>query len=95
MSGAAGRVRWTIRFSGEVQGVGFRYQTEHAARRFEVAGYVRNLADGSVEAVAEGEPDELRRFTAAVEEVMGGRIRERQYSQSPGTGEFQGFHIRY
>jgi len=39
---------------GIVQGVGFRYFTRRAARDLNLAGYVRNRADGSVEAVARG-----------------------------------------
>lgn len=40
--------------SGEVQGVGYRFFAQRAAARHQVFGYVRNCADGTVEAVAEG-----------------------------------------
>ena len=40
---------------GMVQGVGFRYNTQHEARRLGLSGYARNLDDGSVEVVACGE----------------------------------------
>ena len=40
--------------SGEVQGVGYRFFAQRAAARHQVAGYVRNLADGRVEVFAEG-----------------------------------------
>jgi acylphosphatase len=47
-------VRRRVRISGRVQGVGFRESCRHEARRLGVAGTVRNLGDGSVEAVFEG-----------------------------------------
>jgi acylphosphatase len=49
--------------SGTVQGVGYRYFVQRAARRFGLAGYVRNLSDGRVEVYALGDPavlDQLR-----------------------------------
>jgi acylphosphatase len=52
--------------SGRVQGVGFRYFTEAAAMRENVAGWVRNLADGRVEAVLEGDQDSVDRVEAAM-----------------------------
>ena len=52
--------------SGRVQGVGFRYFALDAARRDGLQGYVTNRADGSVEAVAEGEAEALERFERAL-----------------------------
>lgn len=44
---------------GFVQGVGFRFAVERAARTRRVAGWVRNRPDGTVEAVLEGDPDDV------------------------------------
>ena len=44
--------------TGRVQGVGFRYFTQRVAARYQVLGYVRNLEDGRVEALAQG-PEKL------------------------------------
>ena len=68
---------------------------EHAARGFSVEGYVRNLADGRVEVVAEGSPEQVGGFLSAVEELMAGYIRERRASLEPATGEFDGFGVRF
>jgi acylphosphatase len=53
--------------SGIVQGVGFRFFTQDAAERLRLSGYVRNLADGRVEAYAIGTPQQLADFRAALE----------------------------
>ena len=47
---------------GVVQGVGYRYNVKHAAMKHKVKGYVKNLDDGRVEVVAEGEEDSLAIF---------------------------------
>ena len=48
--------------SGLVQGVGFRYFAQRAAARHQVVGYVRNLEDGRVEALAEGPAEAVEGF---------------------------------
>ena len=52
--------------SGRVQGVGFRFFAERAARSFGVKGWVRNLPDGRVETVVEGEEDAVTRYLEKV-----------------------------
>ena len=52
--------------SGRVQGVGFRYFAADAARREGLSGSVRNLDDGRVEAIADGESDSVVRFERAL-----------------------------
>ena len=73
-------------YSGRVQGVGFRYTAQHLAAGYAVAGYVRNLPDGDVELVAEGEADEVQRFLDSVADQMAGCIRDHTIHDEPTTG---------
>lgn len=56
--------RWLI--AGRVQGVGFRWYTIRKAEECGVAGWVRNLPDGRVEAVAKGKRDSIAAFDAVL-----------------------------
>jgi acylphosphatase len=81
-------VRYTLYFSGRVQGVGFRATTRDVARDFAVAGYVQNLDDGRVLLVAEGDEAELDRFLAKLQSVMGQYIKSQTLAKSAATGEY-------
>lgn len=52
--------------TGRVQGVGFRWHVRETARRESLAGWVRNLSDGSVEMVARGDPCSVQRLESSV-----------------------------
>lgn len=52
--------------SGRVQGVGFRYHVHDVARHEGVTGYVRNLPDGRVEALVEGDVEAVTRVERAI-----------------------------
>jgi len=84
----------TVYFSGRVQGVGFRYQTLHVAREFDVAGRVQNLPDGRVLLEVEGTVDQVRDFIIAVGERMEGYIRKVERTETQRAPQFQGFSIR-
>ncbi len=53
-----------LRIDGRVQGVGYRYALQHEAVRLGITGWVRNRADGSVEALAQGPQQALDTLTA-------------------------------
>ncbi|HWL91949.1 MAG TPA: acylphosphatase [Phycisphaerae bacterium] len=89
------RIRRQILYSGRVQGVGFRYTATAVSRDYPVAGYVKNLSDARVEVVAEGEPSELDRFQAALEEKMRCYVQQSTVRESDATGEFSGFTVRH
>ena len=78
-------IRRTVHYSGAVQGVGFRWTAVRVAGRFDVTGYVRNLDDGRVELVAEGEPAEIDAFLEAVAARMGEYISHSEIHDSIPT----------
>ena len=84
----------TVTFTGHVQGVGFRYATLQVAKEFEVAGYVKNLADGRVLLEAEGRNRVVDEFVNAVGERMHGYVRKIERVQQTRAPEFKGFEIR-
>lgn len=86
--------RKTIYFFGNVQGVGFRYTACSIASRFAVTGYVRNIRNGSVELVVEGNVGEIDRFLNTLRDRMSGLIDREEMSESPSTSEFTSFEIR-
>ena len=87
--------RLHIYYSGMVQGVGFRYTAQDAASYLGLTGWVKNLRDGRVEVVAEGEEGLLERFIQEIEASMGRYIRGADTYRSEATGEFSNFEIRF
>ena len=57
-------------FSGRVQGVGFRFQVVSIAKGFNLTGFVRNLNDGRVELLAEGDESEVLSFLKVIESEL-------------------------
>jgi len=79
---------------GRVQGVGFRYFAAREARRLEVSGVVRNLADGAVEVEAEGERATLERLLEALHTgPRAARVASVDVHWSEGTARHRGFEI--
>ena len=95
VTGAHRFQRRVVHYTGHVQGVGFRYTTLAIAKRYRVAGYVRNLSDGGVELLAEGDASELDKFLAEVEQSLGQFVRDCHVEKGVATGEFAGFAIRH
>lgn len=67
--------RRRIRYTGRVQGVGFRATARSIAAGFSVSGWVRNEPDGSVVLEVQGEPGEVDAMLAAVRRALGAYIR--------------------
>ncbi len=88
------RRRRIVTYSGHVQGVGFRYTARTVAAGFEVVGTIRNLPDGRVELVIEGDRAELEAFCLALRDAgLAGFIRDEAVSWADATNEFRGFEV--
>ena len=59
-------VRKHIRFTGRVQGVGFRYRAKYAASGMGITGWVRNEWDGSVEMEAQGTVEQINQMLVMI-----------------------------
>ncbi len=83
-----------VYYSGNVQGVGFRYSVKSVATGYEVTGTVRNLPDGRVELIAEGLKDELEAFRQGVRDAgLEHFIRNEEVRWSEASQNFRGFEI--
>jgi len=90
------KTRAHVIISGRVQGVFFRSETKREAERHGVKGWVRNLSDGRVEAVFEGEEESVTRLVEFCERVPpDAEVTSATVIWEHYRGEFKGFEIRY
>ena len=88
------KVRKHIYFSGQVQGVGFRYRATNAARANGLTGWVDNLWDGRVEMEVQGELSEIREMIREIQDGSFICIEDYQMEDLPVTEEEWGFYAR-
>jgi acylphosphatase len=90
------KTRAHVFVSGRVQGVFFRSETKHKAESHNVKGWVRNLPDGRVEAVFEGEEEAVKALIEFCKRgPSGARITNVDLRWENFTGEFDAFKVRY
>lgn len=92
MSGRA--VRQHIFFSGQVQGVGFRYRSAALARSLGLTGWVRNLWDGRVEMEVQGELSAIRKLLTQLRFQRFIRIEGMEAAELPPVPKEREFSIR-
>lgn len=81
--------------SGRVQGVGFRFFAERAARELGVHGWVRNMPDGTVETLAEGTPEAVQGYLERLRRgPRGGKVTSVAEEES-APGGLSSFQITY
>lgn len=90
------RKRVHVFISGWVQGVFFRLSAQELAQRSGVTGWVRNLRDGRVEAVFEGEEEAVERLVAWCHRgPPGAEVKDVDVTYEDYTGEYDSFSMRY
>jgi len=90
------KVRVHIVVSGRVQGVFYRSETQEKAQQLGVSGWVKNLSEGRVEAVFEGERAKVEQMVEwAKKGPSGAIVNDLDLSWEEYQGEFNSFEIRY
>ena len=89
-------VQLYVLITGKVQGVGFRNFTQMNAKQLGINGYAKNLPNGKVEVVAEGDKAQLDALIALLEKgPRYARVDSLEVKENPFTGEYKTFGIRY
>lgn len=82
--------------SGSVQGVWFRHNTNRVANKLGLAGFVRNLPDGNVEVIAEGDEEKLNELIAFCKKgPEGANVEDVKIEYQKPKNEFKAFSIKY
>lgn len=82
-------------FKGRVQGVGFRYTVHRIARQYDLSGYVKNMSNGSVEALFQGTETHIAGCMQDIEESFSGYIRETKSADQPVSSHYDDFKIAF
>ena len=87
--------RLHVCIAGRVQGVGFRFATQRQALRLGLSGWVRNRADGCVEAEFEGARQELQQMLEWCRQgPMFASVNQVDAQWESGPSRYEGFHVR-
>jgi len=90
------QTRIAVIVEGRVQGVGFRHFTYKAALRLGLTGWVRNLPDGAVEAVAQGPQEKIEEWLTALKEgPPASRVKGLTIRRGGNEEAFDKFEVRF
>lgn len=91
----ATRIRYVVRYTGHVQGVGFRMTAVLQSKGLDIHGFVRNEPDGSVTMDVEASQADLKQLMQRIASAMSGRIDGTQIDRRPPMNREGGFHVEY
>ncbi len=84
-----------VYYTGRVQGVGFRFTAESLARESGITGWVKNLRDGRVEIVAEGQDEDLISFLDKIGRSFAQYISDTQVQWLEASDSFKDFSVKF
>jgi acylphosphatase len=84
-----------IIFMGRVQGVGFRFTAHRMANRHFLTGFVRNLPDGTVEMLAQGQSHDINDCVAEIKQAVHGCITETRIEETTPDPRHTDFRITF
>ena len=82
-----------ILFSGQVQGVGFRFTAHSVAQRYELTGFVRNTSDGKVELFLQGSEDDINDCVEDLQQTFS--VRNTQIEDASFDSSLKDFRITF
>lgn len=89
------RIAKHIIFTGQVQGVGFRFTALRIANRYQLTGLVRNLLDGTVEMLAQGPGDDIDDCVRDIEGAFAGYVGDTKVEEIPADPQYEDFRITF
>lgn len=84
-----------VYYEGSVQGIGFRFAARSCAAGLKLGGWVKNLDDGRVEVVCQGDERKIKVFLDKMASDFGGYIRNTNIEWSAAADEYDGFGVRF
>ncbi len=87
-------IRKAFKFTGSVQGVGFRYRAQYAANGLRVTGWVKNEWDGSVSMEAQGSEEQINEMLKLINQGSYIQIDRMEYYEIPLVEDERSFHVR-
>ena len=86
--------RYHLFFSGQVQGIGFRYTARSLAEKYGIYGWIANLSDGRVELDIEGKAYELNNFLDELKREFKTYLGSFESEELPYSGAYKDFQIK-
>ncbi len=82
-------------YSGRVQGVGFRFTAQSIAGALKITGWVKNLSDGTVEILAQGEEEALKDYLGRIQNYFHNYIQDINTSWQEANNNFKDFGVKF